>query len=341
MEDLRFTKESYTNYSYFEAPGDTGNKYSKRIAVPANFVTYLTHFQSDLYCINDLNCYYDSKHVFQPNYTGRFSMNFTRRGYFTFETYKRFDEEYASRIMLEKAGCEFEFIQQQPGYGGCTVFSFTDKGYHLLNELYPLEKLPFFSNANAFSIVFSANAGADLLHYRILQRLLEGNAVHLEIDCLAAELTETVMHLLLSQSPAKALSASMKRNHLRTIERAKEYMLHHFSQDITLHDLAAYCYTSHFHFTRLFKQCCGCSPFTYLQQIRLKHAEILIRTTELPVTDICLTSGFNRLDYFSATFNKQYGFSPVKYRLKQAPKSFATKLSLQCQFQQWQFKATC
>lgn len=326
MEELKFAKESYTNYSYFEVP-DNANQYSKNIVTPANFVTYLTLFQSDLYCINDLNCYYDSKHVFEPNYTGRFSMNFTRRGYFTFETYKRFDEEYASSIMLEKAGCEFEFIQQQPGYGGCTVFSFTDKGYNLLNELYPLKKYPFFSNANAFSTVFSANACADLLHYRILQRLLEGNAMHLEIDCLATELTETVMHLLAAQPPAKVLSAGMQRHHLRTIERAKEYLLDHFAEDITLHDLAAHCYTSHFHFTRIFKQWCGYSPFNYLQKIRLKHAEILIRTTELPITDICLRSGFNRLDYFSATFTKQYGFSPVKYRLKQTPKSFIANLS--------------
>jgi AraC family transcriptional regulator len=46
----------------------------------------------------------------------------------------------------------------------------------------------------------------------------------------------------------------------------------------------------------------------------LQHAERLIRTTDLPVTDVCFQSGFNRLDYFSTAFAKRYNVPPSKYK---------------------------
>jgi AraC-like DNA-binding protein len=316
MEKLQFTKESFTNYRSFQTdetgPGN-GHKQDKR---PGNFATYLTLFQSGLYRINDLNCYYDSPHVFKPNYTGQFSINFTRKGYFTFESFRRLEEEYASRIMLEKPGCEFKFIQQMPGDGGCTVFSFTDEGFELLREQYPLRKTPFFSNDSAFSTVITADASADLLHYKILQRVSGQGIDRFEIDCLVAELTEAVVHLLLGQKSHDGLPENTKKHHIGTIERAKEYLLEHFTQEVSLQDLARHCYVSPFHFTRLFKLFYGYSPFSYLQQVRLKQAEMLIRNTELPVADVCFRSGFKRLDYFSSTFAKQYALSPAKYRAK-------------------------
>ncbi len=322
MENVQLTKESFTNYRYFEPEDEREKNGSAKAFRRRTFVTYLTLFQSDLYCINDLNCYYDTKHIFAPTYTGNFSINFTRSGYFTFETYRRKEEEYASRIMLEKPGCEFRFIQQQPGDGSCTVISFTPKGYEAIRNLYPVASMPFFSNKDMFSTVIAANAAADLLHHRILQRLTQGSASRLEMDCLVAELTEAVMTLVNGARPAKQLSASLRQYHLCTLERAREYLLAHFAQDITLHELASNCYVSQFHFTRLFKQLCGYSPFYYLQQIRLKHAEMLLRTTSLPVTDVCFRSGFNRLDYFSGSFSKQFGRSPGKYRLNQSSVSF-------------------
>jgi AraC-like DNA-binding protein len=315
MQEAQLTKESFTNYRYFEQdviePGENQRSNGK----PQDFITYLTLFESDLYRINDLNCHYNSRHVFIANYTENFSINFTRKGYFSFKTFRRVEEEYASSIMLEKPGCEFQFVQEEPGEGGCTVFSFTDEGYKYIKERFPLKEIPFFTNQNAFSSVITANAAADFLLYRILNRLQQQGIDRLEIDCLVNDLVEAVIYLLLGHKPLPNLPFSIKRHHHRTIERAKDYLIHHFTQDVTLQELAQYCYVSHFHFTRLFKQFCGYSPFNYLQQIRLTYAETLIRTTDLPIADVCFRSGFKRLDYFSSAFAKQFGTAPTKYRL--------------------------
>ena len=313
MEQLQLTKESFTNYSYFESSDPTHNKSAKNNNI---FVTYLTVFQSEHYCINDLNCCYDSQHIFKPTYTCRFSINLTRCGYFTFKTYRRLEEEYTSRIMLEKPGCEFKFIQQVPGSGGCTVLSFTEEGYALLNDLYSLQSIAFFSNPDWFSVVLSADASTDLLHYYILQHIRKRNGNRLETECLVAELIDNIMQLLMGNKPCNGLLNNKDRYHLKTLERAKEYMLDCYTEDIALNDLASYCYISPFYFTRVFKQLCGCSPFNYLQQVRLKQAEIMLRTTDMPVADISFKSGFNRLDYFSSAFRKQFELSPSKYRVR-------------------------
>lgn len=217
--------------------------------------------------------------------------------------------------MLDKPGCEFKFVQQEPGDGSCTVFSFTDEGYELLKDRYHLKEIAFFSNEAVFSTVIAASAQADLLHHLILSRLFDKGVCRLEIDCLVTELVNVVLHLLPGKIPIKELSVNNIRHHLCTIERAKDYLLQHYIEDITLQQLAKHCNVSHFHFTRLFKQFCGYSPFSYLQQVRLTHAETLIRNTDLPMADICFRSGFHRLDYFSTAFAKQYGASPTKYKL--------------------------
>lgn len=321
-------KESFTNFcNYF------GND-PLEVARPApgvkrkNFITYLTLFQSDLYRINDLDCYNDQGHVFTPNYTTQFSINFTRKGYFTFKTYRRLGEEYASCIMLEKPGCEFRFVQEAPGEGGCTVFSFTNECYDLIRELFSLKETEFFRNENAFSTIVVADAAADFLHYKIFTRLQHGQPEHLEMDCLVAEFVEAVINLSHGQDSQPVIPASLRRYHFPTIERAKEYLVTNFTKDVTLKELAKACFVSQFYFTRIFKQFCGCSPFHYLQQIRLKYAETLLLETKQPVADIGFQSGFRRLDTFSSAFAKTYGASPSQYRLK-ARKPAAALVSFQ------------
>jgi AraC family transcriptional regulator len=106
----------------------------------------------------------------------------------------------------------------------------------------------------------------------------------------------------------------LKKNHLLTIERAKEYITQHFSDDISLQDIAAHCYVSPFHFSRIFKTFTSFAPHRFLLSIRLQHAEMLLRDTSLPVTDIAFSSGFNSIEHFSAAFRQQYKLSPALFR---------------------------
>jgi signal transduction histidine kinase/ligand-binding sensor domain-containing protein/DNA-binding response OmpR family regulator len=58
-------------------------------------------------------------------------------------------------------------------------------------------------------------------------------------------------------------------------------------------------------------------PTTHLiRSIRLKKAEVLLRTTTLNVSEICFRVGISHPTYFTTLFRKEYGASPTEYRTK-------------------------
>ncbi|MEP6513742.1 MAG: AraC family transcriptional regulator [Parafilimonas sp.] len=270
---------------------------------------------SELYNIKDYSSYSGERHKFKPDCTPEFCINFARKGYFTYDCFRRSFEEYSSRILVEKPGSEYVLTQQLPGEGGCTILSFSAIAYEEIKEKYKLKNSSFFSNENIFSVMLAATPELDYLHYSILKMVSMPLYSRLKLDILIMEIVDAVMKILTGNSLYAELSQSSKRHHLNTIERAKEYMLENFTTDISLNDLAKHCYISPFHFSRIFKQFCAFSPLNFIQHLRLKHAETMLRTTNLSITDICFESGFNRLDYFSTVFTKKYTLSPSKYKL--------------------------
>ena len=50
--------------------------------------------------------------------------------------------------------------------------------------------------------------------------------------------------------------------------------------------------------------------------------EIRLRTTELPVTEVCLESGFNNLGHFMKEFKKATQFTPLQFRRQSMTETF-------------------
>ncbi|MDO5590470.1 MAG: helix-turn-helix domain-containing protein [Lachnospiraceae bacterium] len=57
-------------------------------------------------------------------------------------------------------------------------------------------------------------------------------------------------------------------------------------------------------------------------QIDIRHAATLLRTTELPVTEVCLESGFNNLGHFMKEFKKATQFTPLQFRRQHMVETF-------------------
>jgi transcriptional regulator GlxA family with amidase domain len=123
-----------------------------------------------------------------------------------------------------------------------------------------------------------------------------------------------VLNSITDYKPDDRINAQLKKNHLTTIEMAKEYMMQNFTSDVSLMELAKHCFVSPFHFSRLFRIFTNVSPHQFLLSLRLKHAEMLLQNTTLPVADIAFSSGFNSTEHFSAAFRNRYECSPAKFR---------------------------
>ena len=95
--------------------------------------------------------------------------------------------------------------------------------------------------------------------------------------------------------------------------------LYDFFALLTVEDLARHVGVNRSHLFRIFKKMLGMSPQEYLLGFKLTRARELMETSDLSVTEILYSCGFNDLSNFSKQFKKAYGVSPVTFRKNLSP----------------------
>lgn len=98
------------------------------------------------------------------------------------------------------------------------------------------------------------------------------------------------------------------------VARAQHYIERHFSEKITVKQLAELVNLSVSTFTRLFRKELDAAPMDYLMNIRLEKAKKLLLRKEVPVTEIAMRCGFNSSSHFSNSFSKRFSVTPTEYR---------------------------
>ena len=88
------------------------------------------------------------------------------------------------------------------------------------------------------------------------------------------------------------------------------YLNQHFTEELSLSQLADALGYSKYHISHIFKEKFGCSYNNYLKQIRAEYAMGLLTHSELSMTDICFASGFSSLRSFYRAFHELYGTPP-------------------------------
>lgn len=91
----------------------------------------------------------------------------------------------------------------------------------------------------------------------------------------------------------------------------------HYTQNITLQEIADTFHMSYKYFSRYFKNTFHTTLSEYIMKLKLEKAQSLLSTTEISVTEISLQTGFNNISFFIRSFKKAFGLSPLQYRLKQ------------------------
>ena len=119
--------------------------------------------------------------------------------------------------------------------------------------------------------------------------------------------------------------ATEQRN--RWMLRARDAMDRSYARPLDVPALAAIAHVSEAHFIRTFRATFGETPHRYLQRRRVERAMFLLRSSDRPVTDICMAVGFSSLGTFSRVFRDIVGESPSAYRrrgpLPPVPSCFA------------------
>lgn len=152
-----------------------------------------------------------------------------------------------------------------------------------------------------------------------IENLLE-NLVILELegaDSRRQELQRGSLELLMRHLSLK--SESLLISGRRDREQALSlWALARIEEDVhcTLGGLAAEQNMTPSALTRLLKRRTGCSFTELLHTARFNRALTLLRTTDLPVTDIVHAVGYENTAFFYRRFGELYGCTPAEYRKK-------------------------
>lgn len=101
---------------------------------------------------------------------------------------------------------------------------------------------------------------------------------------------------------------------IRPVRKAKEYIQNHYSDPLTLEEVSEMVGLSTAYFSALFKKTEGEGFAKYLINVRMEQAKLLLRESNLPVTEICRKVGYNDPKHFTHTFEKAAGVKPSTYR---------------------------
>ena len=104
------------------------------------------------------------------------------------------------------------------------------------------------------------------------------------------------------------------QHHLMHLAKAISFMEDNYLQPISREEIAAKSNISVRHLNRIFQSYYKTTPSAYLLQLRLEHACRLLKSTNLPISEVSYQSGFNDSNYFTRQFTKVIGLSPKVYR---------------------------
>lgn len=98
------------------------------------------------------------------------------------------------------------------------------------------------------------------------------------------------------------------------VENSLAYINEHFSEPLSLEQLARESNLSPYYFSRIFSSRTGFTPHQYLIATRLNSAKFLLQAHGMSIKEIAFSCGFNSESSFCSTFRKWEHMTPGEFR---------------------------
>jgi two-component system response regulator YesN len=98
------------------------------------------------------------------------------------------------------------------------------------------------------------------------------------------------------------------------IEQARQYIVEHITEPLSLEELAERFYLSPYYFSRMFKARTGENLIDFMIRYKMEKAMELLKNPRYKVYEVSHMVGYKSERYFSKTFKNYTGFTPHAYR---------------------------
>ncbi len=105
-------------------------------------------------------------------------------------------------------------------------------------------------------------------------------------------------------------------NEHAVIGKIESYIQNNIHHAMTLKEIAGHVYLNPTYLSSLYKSITGRNLSSYIQEQRITAACFLIRTTDLPLSEVAEETGFRDGNYFTKVFKKEMLLTPSQYRTK-------------------------
>ena len=139
-------------------------------------------------------------------------------------------------------------------------------------------------------------------------------------DLLYFELIEnfySIMKMLYENLPVTQQATKRESSEITSLKNMITYMEKHFMEHIALKDIAFAGSCCKSKCSLLFKKYLRDTPISYLTKFRLRKSLTALLESDSCITDIAYEYGFGGASYYSETFRKYYGISPLKFKKEQ------------------------
>ena len=102
--------------------------------------------------------------------------------------------------------------------------------------------------------------------------------------------------------------------HVDVLHKAIMYIKNHYTEKITLQDVADSVFLNMTYFSKIFKDETGQTPGNFITAIRIDASRRLLQDQKVEIVDIPEMVGFESQSYFTRVFKKAEGCTPAQYR---------------------------
>lgn len=179
-----------------------------------------------------------------------------------------------------------------------------------------VEGLEFAAGENGDDRYRFINCGGgreDILHYlRAMLGEIEQKASGYDLVC--QDLLEVLVVRLMRRTDFSLTPAAPEARTNKECTSVRRYIDSHFKESISLDMLAEVAHVNKYYLVHTFSREFGISPINYLISRRISESKQLLSDTDHSLNQISHMLGFSSPSYFSQSFRKLEGISPMEYR---------------------------
>lgn len=122
------------------------------------------------------------------------------------------------------------------------------------------------------------------------------------------------LHVILGMLTKQLSHTAAVPSDAAQLSRILHYISEHYTEKLTLGELSRQFGLSEAHLSRTFSQRLSCGFLRYLHILRVDHAEYLLRSSQMSVSEIAFSVGFSDIRTFNRVFRERRGMTPTQYR---------------------------